>query len=300
MFPSGEQIEIAHGDQSVVVTEVGAGIRSYTAGGRDVLDGYGVDQQASSGRGQLLVPWPNRIEDGSYVFEGRTHQLPLTEPANGNAIHGLVRWAAWTIAERADDRVLLEHVIHPQPGYPFTVEVSVELSLSNAGLLVRTLATNLGPDPCPYGAGAHPYLTLGTSTVDELVLTAPAGRVLVSNERGLPTGSESVDGTEFDFRAGRQIGETRLDNAFTDLERDPDNLARVMLRAPDGRQLTLWMDEAYGYAMIFTGDPLPDVARHAIAIEPMTCPPNAFRTGGSVVRLEPGQSTSGTWGITPP
>jgi aldose 1-epimerase len=297
---SGDQFEISFGTQRAVIVEVGGGIRTYSADGRDMLDGYGPEEPCPSGRGQLLIPWPNRIQDGRYEFDGRSHQLPLTEPALGNAIHGLVRWAAWWARSHEPDRLVLEHVIHPQPGYPFCVALEVEYALSEAGLSVRTSATNVGADACPYGAGAHPYLTLGTENIDPLVLRAPGRRVLVSDERDLPVGSEPVDGTEFDFWAARPIGTTKLDNAFTDLERWPDGRARVSIAEPDsGRSLTLWVDEHYPYLMLFTGDPLPDVNRRALAVEPMTCPPNAFRTGDSLIRLSPGESTTGWWGINP-
>jgi aldose 1-epimerase len=297
--PSGEQTEIAYGDQRAVIVGFGGGLRSYSARGRDLLDGYAVDAQCTSGRGQVLIPWPNRLQDGRYEFDGRSHQLPLTEPEHGNAIHGLVRWATWTVAERRPHRAVVEHLVHPQPGYPFTLAVRIEYALSAGGLSVRTTATNLGDVACPYGAGAHPYLTLGTATVDPLVLRAPGRRVLLLDERDLPVDSEDVDGTEYDFRAGRPIGGTRLDNAFTDLERDGDGLAHVVLGDGNGRGLTLWVDESYGYLMLFTGDPLPDVHRGSLAVEPMTCPPNAFRTGESLIRLEPGQSATTAWGITP-
>jgi aldose 1-epimerase len=297
--PSGEQVEISFEDQRAVVVEVGGGLRSYSAGGRDFLDGYGVDEQSASGRGQVLVPWPNRLQDGSYEFDGRSHQLPLTEPEHANAIHGLVRWTAWRIGEREAHRVVMEYVIHPQPGYPFTLGLGIEYALSKGGLSVRTTARNLGSDACPYGCGQHPYLTLGTPTVDTVELQAPGQRVLISDERDLPTGSEPVEGTEYDFRAARAIGTTTLDNAFTDLARDDDGRARVRLRDPDGAAVTLWVDESYGYLMLFTGDTRPDVNRRSLAVEPMTCPPNAFRTGDSLIRLEPGGSTTSTWGITP-
>ena len=296
--PSGDQFEITFGQQRAVVVEVGGGLRTYSTDGQDVLDGYGPDERCSSGRGQLLAPWPNRIEDGRYEFDGQHHQLPLTEPENGNAIHGLVRWSAWDVAEREPARVVMEHVIHSQPGYPFTLVLGVEYVLSGDGLSVRTTATNVGADACPYGCGAHPYLTLGTATIDALVLRSPGGRVLLHDERDLPVGSEPVEGTEFDFRVARPIADTKLDNAFTDLERDPDGRARMSLADPaTGRELTLWVDEHYPYLMLFTGDPLPDVNRRALAVEPMTCPPNAFRTGDAVIRLAPGESVAGAWGI---
>jgi aldose 1-epimerase len=298
--PSGEQIAITAGDQQAVVVEVGGGLRSYTAGGQELVDGYKADEMSSSGRGQVLIPWPNRLQDGSYEFDGRRYQLPLNEPERRNAIHGLVRWATWTAAEREPHRAVMKHVLYPQPGYPFTLGISVEYALSDRGLQVRTTATNLGKDPCPYGSGAHPYLTLGTNPIDDLTLRVPGRSVLQSDERGLPIASESVEGTEYDFQQPRRIGSTRLDHAFTDLTRDQNGLARVQLRDPGrGTQVSLWVDQSYPYLMIFSGDFLPNFNRRGLAVEPMTCPPNAFRSGEDLVRLEPGASLTSTWGITP-
>ena len=296
--PSGEQIELAYGDQRVVVVEVGAGLRSYIADDRAVVDGYEADEIASSGRGQLLIPWPNRIEDGSYEFEGVRQQLPLDEPERQNAIHGLVRWSAWRIAEREPGRAVLEHLLHPRPGYPFSLVLRVEYTLADEGLTVRTEATNLGNETAPYGSGAHPYLAIGGGRVDKAELRVPAGIVLEANERGIPVGAAAVEGTELDFRNAHSVGATKLDHAFTDLERGPDRLARVELTA-DGLQTTLWVDETYPYLMMFTGDTLPDGGRRSLAVEPMTCAPNAFRSGDGLIRLEPEQTHTGTWGIMP-
>jgi aldose 1-epimerase len=298
--PSGEQIELVHGDQRAVVVEVGGGLREYTLGGRNLLDCYGADEMSSSGRGQVLIPWPNRIQDGRYSFDGQGHQLPLDDVEEQDAIHGLVRWGSWIAGESAENRVVMEHALHPQPGYPFSLALSVEYLLSDDGLLVRTTATNRGPRPCPYGSGNHPYLMLGRHSVDPLTLRVPGAKVLVSDERGIPVGSTHVKGTDYDFREPRTIGATVLDHAFTDLERGDDGRARVELRDPDGGSvLTLWVDETYPYVMVFTGDPLPDVNRRSLAVEPMTCPPNAFRSGEGLVRLEPGESLTSSWGIDP-
>ena len=289
--PSGEQFELALGDQRAVVVELGGGLREYTRGGLDVLDGYAVDAMCTSGRGQLLVPWPNRLRHGAYEFEGRRHQLALTEPENGNAIHGLVRWARWRLAEREPHRIVLEHTLHPQPGYPFALALHVEYALSPDGLSVRTRAQNVGRDACPYGAGAHPYLTLGTPVVDALELRVPASTVLLPDDDGHrdASGARRRRRSSTFARTGRSAP-TTLDNAYADLERGDDGLARVELRHGDSG-LDVWMDESYGYVMVFTGDPLPDVNRRSIAVEPMTCPPNAFRTGVDVIRLEPGKSS---------
>lgn len=297
-LPSGAQYEIRAGDQRVVVVEVGGGLRSYTIGDRELLDGYGEADMATAGRGQMLIPWPNRIQDGTYEFAGRTHHLPLTEPETRNAIHGLVRWAAWSVAEREADRVVMEHTLHPQPGYPFSLDLSIEYQVSDEGLRIASTATNVGPDVCPYGSGAHPYLKVGTETMDSVRLRAPGRTVLQLDDRGVPVGAAPVEGTEYDFRHSKEIGAMQLDNAFTDLERGDDELARIQLRHPDnGSEITLWLDESYRYLQLFTGDSQPTVNRRSLAVEPMTCPPNAFRSGEGVLVLEPGATTTAEWGI---
>lgn len=293
--PSGEQIELSSGDQKAVVTEVGASLRTYSAGGHDVLDGYAIDELATSGRGQVLIPWPNRIRDGTYELDGRRHQLDINEPARNNAIHGLVRWSSWSVSERSADRAVLGHVLRPRPGYPFTLELRVEYSLSPEGLTVLTTAANAGAETCPYGAGAHPYLTVHAGTVDEAVLRVPARLVLEADERGIPVGSRPVESSELDFREPRPVGPTRLDHCFTDLDRDEDGRGRVVIG-----ETTLWADERYPYLMIFTGDGLPDVERASLAVEPMTCAPNAFVSGDGLILLEPGESHAAAWGIVPP
>jgi len=294
MNPSGEQVELAFGEQRAIVVSVGAGLRTYSAGGRPVIDGYGADELCHAGRGQLLIPWPNRIEDGSYEFDGRSYQLPLNEPARQNAIHGLVRWSQWSIADRAADRVAFEHVLYPQPGYPFALELRVEYSLSGNGLAVRTEATNAGSETAPYGAGSHPYLAVDQEVVDGVELRVPAATVLTADERGLPVGSAAVADEGLDFRESRPIGSAKLDHCFTDVQRDSQGRAEVRLGTT-----TLWADESYPYVMIFTGDGLPDVERRSVAVEPMTCAPNAFRSGESLVRLEPEESHVACWGISP-
>jgi aldose 1-epimerase len=264
-----------------------------------VLFGYAVSEMCGSGRGQVLVPWPNRLDGGRYDFDGRSHQLAVDELAHNNAIHGLVRWASWRVREQAPARVVVEHVLHPLPGYPFALALAIEYALSDLGLSVRTTATNVGDDACPYGAGAHPYLTVADTVDDVLLNFAGTGRtVLRSDERGLPTGTEAVEHTEYDFRKPRQISSITLDHAFTDLARDADGRMRVELQGPGGRGATLWADGHYPYVQIFTGD-LPDIGRRGLAVEAMTCPANAFRTGEALLRLEPGESVTGAWGITP-
>ena len=284
------------------MTEVGAGLRAYTVGERDIVDGFAEDEMCSIGRGQLLLPWPNRIEDGQYEFAGRMHQTPLTEPARHNALHGLTRWMNWTAAEQAEDRVLMSLVLHPQDGYPFTLRFDVAYRLTAGGLTIRTTATNVGREAAPYGAGHHPYLTVGTF-IDEALLKLPALLRLEANERLIPTGRVLPNrGTAYDFLELRPIGSLKMDTAFANLVPDSDGVVRVHLQAPGGEpRVTLWMEAVYGFLMVYTPDAIPDRKRRrrSIAIEPMTCAPNAFRSSDGLTVLQPGESWTGAWGILP-
>ncbi|HEY5014760.1 MAG TPA: aldose 1-epimerase family protein [Acidimicrobiia bacterium] len=310
--PTGRQIEITLADQHATIVELGAALRTYgigssggssggsTPGARPRIEGYEREEMCSGSRGQVLVPWPNRIAGGRYDFGGTTHQLALNEPAKGNAIHGLVRYANWTVASLGAERVTMAYTLYPQPGYPFLLGLEVEYSLGDEGLEVRASATNLGADACPYGAGFHPYLTLDPARIDTLELCSPASTYYRSDDSLIPIGREPVAGTPFDFRTPRPIGATRMDTAFTDLDRDADGRATVRLRDPaTGDVVALWCDASYPYLMVFTGDALPEAHRRrgGLAVEPMTCAPDAFRSGDGLTVWEPGASTSGTWGI---
>ena len=302
VLPTGRQFVLTRGDAEATVVEVGGGLRTYTVAGRPLLDGYAQDAMAAAYRGVVLAPWPNRLRDGRYTWEGREHQTALTEPETGTALHGLVTHVAWSPVAQTQTRVELEHLLHPQPGYPFALRLRVAYDLTRDGLRVTSRVTNVGRGAAPYGEGHHPYLAPAPGgTVDDCLLVAPAATYLAVDDRGLPTGSVPVDGTPFDFRDGRQVGDLRIDHAYADLDRDESGLAWVRFSGPDGRGAAVWMDETYRWLQLFSADTLPDPARRrrGLAVEPMTCPPDAFRTGQGVRRLEPGESASGAWGITP-
>lgn len=271
----------------------------------DIVDGYARDEPCPGSRGELLLPWPNRIAGGRYAFEGRALQLPVNETRTGSAIHGLTREMPWRAVDLSSDHVSLTLDLHPQQGYPFELGLAVTYALSATGLAVHTTATNRSDTSCPYGAGAHPYVRVADGElIDDAVLTVPASVTLEADALGIPTGdAHKVDGTAFDFRAPRPIGATILDTAYTDLRADDDGITRISL-APSGggHEVVVWMDATHPYAMIYSGDTLADVPRrrHGLAIEPMTCAPNAFNSGAGLITLQPGESHTSTWGITAP
>ncbi|MFC1400465.1 MULTISPECIES: aldose 1-epimerase family protein [Streptacidiphilus] len=301
LSPTGPQQVIEYGDYRAVLTVVGAGLRGLSHRGRPLVVKYPSDQMPPGGAGQLLVPWPNRVRDGKYSFDGRDQQLDISEPATHNASHGFVRWLPWRVMAEDAASVRFGLRLYPMHGYPHILELTASYTLGEDGLSVEVAARNVGPTAAPYGIGAHPYLTLGRGpgSLDEAVLELPADTWIPVDERMIPTGREAVEGTEYDFRKARAIGTTPLDTAFTGLHRDRDGRATVRLTSADGgRGVELWVGEEIGWLQVYSADTLAGPYRRAgVAVEPMSCPPNAFATGEDVVRLEPGARVAHHWGI---
>ncbi len=300
VLPSGRQIEIRHAEQTAVVTEVGAGLRTYQRGKWEILDGYPADRYCHAGRGQLLLPWPNRLRDGRYDFGGSSQQQALTEPSRGHAIHGLTRYATWSVDQVAEDHCRLSYLLHPQPGYDFTLALAAEFRVGPEGLTVTITAENQGREVLPYAAGAHPYLRLDDRGVDPWLLRVPARVTMEADDRAIPTGRLlPVAGTDFDFTSQRPIGAVELDTCFTELERGSDGLAWMELDSPDGqRRLRVWLTPDHPYLMLFTGDSLaPEERRRSLGVEPMTAAPNAFQNLLGLRTIEPGESVRTSWGV---
>jgi aldose 1-epimerase len=295
---SGTQYSIAHGDYSTTIASVGASLRELTFAGRNLVVPFGADELRPKYRGATLAPWPNRVADGKYSFGGDALQLPLTEPERGNALHGLVAWLDFDLVVQSSAEVSLEAVIEPQAGYPWRVLVSVANRLSDSGLATTVTATNLAATPAPFGTAPHPYLVAGPGRVDDWTLELPAATVLqVTPDRLIPTALENVASAGFDWRIPRPVGGTFIDHAFSDLSRDESGAATVRLLSGDNGVEMTWGAEC-PWVQVHTAD-LPDAAlsRRGLAVEPMTCPPDAFNSATDLVVLEPGASTSASWTI---
>ncbi|OFE15134.1 galactose mutarotase [Humibacillus sp. DSM 29435] len=297
--PTGEQWTIAHGGFAATIVEVGGGLRLLTHDGVDVVAGYDTDEPCQSGRGQQLMPWPNRIRDGRYCWgDTVTQQLPLTEVELDNASHGLVRWALWELVEHADSSVTVGYRLHPQPGWRHHLDLRTTYRLDDSGLVVTTTARNVGRADAPFGYGAHPYLSIGDTELSEVTLTVPANQRVEVDERSLPVATLPVEHTEYDFREARPVGSTDLDTAYTEIDGDADGRWRVSVAADD-RRVTLWADPAFTWLQVFTGAARLHKGLAGIAVEPMTCPADAFNSRTSLVTLAPGDEWTGTWGISP-
>ena len=296
---TGQQYEIQAGRYAAAVTALGATLRSLTSDGAPLVTSFDPDELPPHGAGQLLAPWPNRVDRGTYTFDGATYHLALSEPAKSNAIHGLTRFTLWDLVAHEPASVTLRSRAHGAQGYPFAVQVDATYALDEAhGLAVTITAANVGSRPAPWGTAHHPSLTVATRRVDDAELTLPAAAWLPVDDRLIPTGPpQDVAGTEYDFRTPRKLDAMVLDTAFTGLSRDGDGLAWVIVEG-GGARTGLWMDASYGWVQVFTSDPLePEHCRAALAVEPMTCPPNAFASGEDRIRLAAGESVTHRWGL---
>ena len=295
---SGRQLHLAGHGYEAAIASVGATLRALTFDGRDLIVPFDAEEVRPAYRGATLAPWPNRVVDGKYSFAGADHQLALTEPARSHALHGLLAWTEFADRAVEHDRVELVAVIEPQLGYPFRVEVVVEFRLDADGLKQTVTARNLGPDAAPWGTGPHPYLVAGAGRVDDWTLTLPASEVLtVTPDRLSPVAVEPVDQhPEWDFREPRRIGDVFIDHAFTELAAS-GGVAEVLLVAEDGHGVALTWDETCPWVQVHTADLPADAARSRIglAVEPMTCPPDAFNSGVDLIVLAPGGDASAHW-----
>jgi acetyl esterase/lipase/galactose mutarotase-like enzyme len=283
---------LQRGDARLAIDLRGGGLRRLVVGGWHVLDGYPAGAVPAGRRGGVLLPWPNRLRGGRWTWGGKDLQLDVVSPAVPNAVHGLVSWQPWMVLHRTQDVVAVGTTVEPRPGYPFRLAAAIDYRLTPEQLTVTVRVRNAGDTDAPFGVGMHPYLHVGAPQEGGLAdaeLTVPA-RTALDVDGGLPTGTRRP----FDGAVGR-IGDRALDDPLTDLVRDDDGWARVHLRGPAGA-LELAVDPAWRWLQVFSGDGLPaGQRRRSLAVEPMTCPPNALADGVDLVVLHPGGTWSGSW-----
>jgi aldose 1-epimerase len=296
---SGRQLRLSVGDYRATIASIGASLRELTWQGRHLVVPFDENEVRPAYRGAILAPWPNRVVDGRYAFAGVEHQLALTEPERGHALHGLVAWQDFVVVSEELSSVTLVTTVAPQDGYPFRLGIVVTYALSEHGLTISLEAINTGPDPAPFGASIHPYLCAGPGVVDDWSLELPAASVLtVTPDRLVPREVQPVEdaGDQFDFRRSRAIADTFLDHAFTDLSPDPEGGFSARLTDRAGQGVVMRWGTTCRWLQVHTADlPAPRPSRIGLAVEPMTCPPDAFNSGRDLIVLPSGGSTLVQW-----
>lgn len=302
IHPTGRAFVLERGGVRAEIGSVAAVLRSLTVDGADLTLPIPDDRPPGMCNGVILSPWPNRVRAARWMLDGEPQQLDITEPDRGGALHGLLQFADYDVTEQSADAVTLAATIYPQHGWPFLVETWVRYQLEPDGLTVTHGARNRSATRAPYATGSHPYLRVGDTPIAELELTVPASTYFAVDDRLDPTGEVDVTGTPFDVRTPQRVGGLVFDTAFGGLEHAgvADGRGDVAwLTAPDGSRTTLWQSTAWGYVQVFTTHemPSPDGPIDAIAIEPMTAPPDALNSGQGLIRLEPGETWEGSWGL---
>ena len=297
----GELIEVTCGDRRAVVGEQGATLVQVSVADVNLLASASDDDRPNRGcYGQILVPWPGRILDGAYHFDGEDYLLPIDDPILHSAVHGLVRWAPWQVLERRPSSLTMGYRLLAQPGYPFSLAIEQSYAWQEERLEIRVTATNIGPRTAPYGYGAHTYFTVGSPTIDADVLQLPAHDYFLSNGRLDPQfPAVRVDGSPYDFRQPKAVGSTELDVTYTALTCDDEGRAAVRLRSGDGAlTITCTYEEPIRFVHLYSGDTLDKGRRGGLAIEPYTCLPNAFNNGVGLMSLASGASVTVSWVIS--
>ncbi|MFT4136263.1 aldose 1-epimerase family protein [Microbacterium sp.] len=293
--PTGIRFRIARGDVHAEITQVGAALRVLDVGGVALVPPYPDTAPTPAAAGIVLLPWPNRVAGGRWTRDGVTRQLAITEPAYGNASHGLLRFVPYQPVVQESDRITLAATVFPQTGYPFQLDSTVDYRVGPAGLTVTHEVVNAGADAAPFALGTHPYLQLGGVRTADLTIRLDAQTRFEVDDRLIPVAQTPVDAAT-DLRSPRRLGDLSLDTAYGDLARDADGRVRTTLTAPDGRAVELWQGEGFDYVQVFTTDRFPG-QELAVAVEPMTAPADAFNTGQGLVVLAPGESRRAQWGI---
>jgi aldose 1-epimerase len=300
--PTGEQFVLTrptpHGTATAVITELAASIRSLQLGDVHITQPYAEESKTPSGCGIVLVPFPNRVEDGRWILNGDVQQLDITEPERNNAIHGLLRNTAYRLVERTESTVTLAATVYPQHGYPFFLDTTVTYALEDDGLTVTHGIHNLSSAAAPVGIGTHPFFQVGGADTEELTLTVHAATRFPVDLRLNVSPEIPVEGTKYDLRGGRKVSELDLDDAFGEVS--PVDSVVATLTAPDGRSVSLWQDDNFPYVQVYTTRIFPKIGggfTTGVAIEPMTAPADAFNSGQSLKWLEPDEQWDASWGV---
>lgn len=290
------QTILTSGRFACVVDDRGATLRSFTRDGAEILATPHAWDPALGHHGAILAPWPGRIAGARYEFDGQVVTTEVNEVATGHAIHGFVFALTWTRIEVSAHRAVWEVVAGPRDGYPFAIKLRVAYSVNDDGLRVETQWHNVGDCSAPFGLGFHPYFA-GDSPVDAVSLTV-AARTAIDGDPAtkLPLAPRQVDAA-VDYATPTTLGERVFSRTYGGLERDDRGVAVVTAVFAEWT-VQVELDAGFPWVQIFTGDvPDPSLRRRGLAIEPQTCPPNAFVSGHDLLRVEPGESGTATWGV---
>lgn len=303
--PHNQALQISAGNYTATIDPHGAGLATLLYDGKPLVAGYQHARPFTAGA--LLAPWPNRTGDGIFSHHGTIHRLACNEADRNNALHGFAAEANWHVTEHSRSAVTLQWQGPARTGWPWPLHYSITWALADDGLSAELTVTNTGTETAhpstassPFGLGWHPYLSALGAPLDECTLSMPAATNLpLDPDRLLPAGPEipaaeivgkhqHMEGIELDHCFRMEAPQTSSGHAAHQIE----------LRNADGHGTILWADEHFGWCQVYTSpESAPSIGR-AVAVEPMTCPPNALRSGESLLQLASASATTFRFGIS--
>lgn len=233
-------------------------------------------------RSSVLVPFPNRVNKGKYTFNGIEYQLPINFKSEGNAIHGLVAEVEFNKIKVDQENGVLECTytcLEGFEGYPFAFDLNLIFRIGAAGITLLMSIENKGKEPMPAGLGYHPYFTLGKK-VNCLNLQLPKAEIL-AHRNLIPTGEKK----SFDaLNNSPELGDLILDDCLELVGEDGENHYTTLLVDSEAQTGLVISQMGGSFLQIYT-----PTHRDFIAIEPMTCAPDAFNNGIGLAVINPGQ-----------
>ncbi len=271
-------LETAAFDRLEVWPALGFNAYRWTFDGKEILyrDPAFFDELKPTRSGwPILYPFPNRIRDGRFTWDGKTYQLPLNDPAGKNAIHGFVASRPWRVVEHGADAfqawVTAEFegaraAADAHELWPCDYCLRITYRLSLYCLRVEATVENPGPKPLPFGLGYHPYFRVAPFGGDQACIDIAASKEwrLVDS---LPTG------TQLSFNWPQQrFAQIQLDHLLTDVPISrADTRECGAIESLEGRRLVVEAGRDFREVVVFTPP-----HRQAICFEPYTCTTDAI------------------------
>jgi aldose 1-epimerase len=276
------------GDYIRIDEKTGASLIELNLGGLSLIDLPGSSDHPLASNpyhpSALLTPWVNRVRNGNYSFKGKNYQLPINEPALGNAIHGLLARVPFTLVQKTESSVTLEHAYQgAEPNYPFPFTFRYTYTLAEeGGLEITFMAKNTGSTSMPFACGWHPYFSFpNTKAADLSIKFHPTSRFL-SDSQMIPLKEENLQGkSEFVF------SQEKVDHVFR-LEPREKHVTEFI---DHKHQRSLFLTQSsvqFPFLVVFQPE-----GYHSVAIEPMTANTDAFNTGDGLIELAPSEAFSG-------
>ena len=298
---TGNQYVISSGEWSAVVTELGASLRELKWRGEDLIVPFDPNKVIPCCNGWVLAPYPNRVTNGQYSFDGEDYQMPIDEFDRQSSLHGYAYRYMWELVDLQESHVTLSWRSPDIAGYPFDITITATYALDENGLTETFTVHNNDSVKAPWAFGIHPWLANGKHATGQAItadnelcrLELHCDTHVTVDEHLLPTGEEPVSGI-FDLRDNPTLEGRGFDDAWTDItNRGEDGSTSAVFTRPDGIKVTLTGDKTINSWQVCTGNEIGEKVRQAgVAVEPMTAYADAFRTGKDLVVLEPGDDYS--------